>query len=84
MTMSERRNEHWPVNFVHDQLSDGGHIQVLNIVDDGSCLVCRTAGGCLHLKHQDGAVVQKIIKKVTVDILVLDKRPQITGKAMFF
>jgi putative transposase len=85
MTARKRPNEHWLVNFVHDQLPGGGRIRVLNIVDDYSCLVCRTAGASLHFKRQNGAVVQRDHQESDwPHTLLLDNSPHVTSKAMFF
>ncbi len=73
------------MNFVHDQLPGGGRIRALNIVDDYSRLVCRTAGGSLHFKRKNGAVVQRDNQESDwPHTLVLDNSPHVTSKAMFF
>jgi putative transposase len=85
MTARKRPNEHGSVNLVHDQLPGGGRIWVLNIVDDYSRLVCRTAGGSLHFKRQHGAMVQRDHQDSDWrHTLVFDSSPHVTSKAMFF
>jgi hypothetical protein len=58
MTLPQRPNERWSADSVHDQLGlrsadpEPEHCRRLR------ALVCRAAGGWLHLRRPDGAVAQ--------------------------
>ncbi len=77
-------NERWSMDFVHDQLSDGRRIRVLNIVDDYS----RVCVGQLVDLSISGARVARYLDQLAETRglprrIVLDNGPEMTSKALF-
>jgi putative transposase len=78
-------NERWSLDFVHDQLSCGRRIRILNIVDDYS----RTCVGQLVDTSISGQRMVRYLDELQEsrglpDRIVLDNGPEMTSKAMFF
>jgi len=85
MVVPTRVNERWSLDFVHDQLSNGRRIRVLNIVDDYSrtCvgqLVDTSISGVRVARYLDEIADQRPLPKS----IVMDNGPELTSKAMFF
>ena len=85
MSVPTRSNERWSADFVHDQLSDGRRLRVLNIVDDYSrvCvgqLVDTSISGMRMVRYLAELEQTRGLPKT----LVLDNGPEMTSKAMFF
>lgn len=85
MAVPIRPNERWSMDFVHDQLSDGRRIRVLNIVDDYSrvCigqLVDTSISGERLSRYLDGLKTERPLPGT----LVMDNGPELTSKAMYF
>ena len=78
-------NERWSLDFVHDQLTDGRRIRVLNIVDDYSraCvgqLVDTSISGVRVVRYLEELAATRTMPRA----IVLDNGPELTSKAMFF
>ena len=85
MVVPTRVNERWSLDFVHDQLTDGRRIRVLNIVDDFS----RTCVGQLVDTSISGLRVTRYLDELAQvrelpASIVMDNGPELTSKAMFF
>jgi len=85
ISVPTRPNERWSLDFVHDQLSDGRRIRVLNIVDDYS----RLCVGQLVDTSISGARLARFLDELSVSrklpkAIVMDNGPELTSKAMFF
>lgn len=85
MALPTQVNERWSLDFVHDQLSDGRRIRVLNIVDDFS----RKCVGQLVDTSISGARLARYLDELSLtrslpQSIVLDNGPELTSKAMFF
>jgi len=78
-------NQRWSLDFVHDQISDGRRLRVLNIVDDYSrrCvgqLVDTSISGQRLVRYLDELSLSQPLPKT----IVMDNGPELTSKAMFF
>ena len=78
-------NQRWSMDFVSDQLANGRHFRVLNIVDDFSCEVV----GQLVSVSISGQQVARFLSQVIEardkpDSIVCDNGTEFTSKAMFF
>jgi putative transposase len=78
-------NQRWSLDFVHDQLSDGRRIRVLNVVDDYS----RVCLGQLVDLSISGARLARFLTELGAERdlprrIVMDNGPELTSKAMFF
>ena len=78
-------NEHWPLDFVHDQLADGRRTRILNIFDDFSrkCvgqLVDPSICEVRLVRYLDELALSRPQPKT----IVIDNGPELTSKAMFF
>jgi len=85
MSVPTRPNERWSLDFVHDQLSDGRRIRILNIVDDYS----RTCVGQLVDTSISGTRVVRYLEELAQSrampkSIVMDNGTELTSKAMFF
>lgn len=85
MAVPTQVNERWSLDFVHDQLTDGRRIRVLNIVDDfsGKCvgqLVDTSISGVCLVRYLDELALSRPRPKT----IVMDNGPELTSKAMFF
>ena len=85
MVVPSHVNERWSLDFVHDQLTDGRRIRVLNIVDDYS----RACVGQLVDTSISGVRVARYLDELlhtrsTPESIVMDNGPELTSKAMFF
>jgi putative transposase len=85
MVVPTHVNERWSLDFVHDQLTDGRRIRVLNIVDDFSraCvgqLVDTSISGLRVTRYLDELAQ---VRELPASI-VMDNGPELTSKAMFF
>ena len=85
MAVPSRVNERWSLDFVHDQLTDGRRIRILNIVDDYSraCvgqLVDTSISGARVARYLDELLQTRSKPKSKV----MDNGPELTSKAMFF
>jgi len=85
MAVPTQVNERWSLDFVHDQLTDGRRIRVLNIVDDYS----RTCVGQLVDTSISGLRVTRCLDELASarglpGSIVMDNGPELTSKAMFF
>ena len=77
-------NERWSMDFVHDQLSDGRRVRILNIVDDYS----RVCVGQLVDLSISGSRVARYLDQLAETRglprrIVLDNGPEMTSKALF-
>lgn len=77
-------NQHWSLDFVHDQLSDSRRIRILNIVDDYS----RVCVGQLVDLSISGARMARYLDELSQtrglpERIVMDNGPEMTSKAMF-
>lgn len=85
LAVPDRPNQRWSMDFIHDQLSDGRRIRILNIVDDYS-RVCVAQLVDLSIS---GARVAQYLERIAEtrglpETLVMDNGPEMTSKAMFF
>ena len=85
MAVPTQTNERWSLDFVHDQLTDGRRIRILNIVDDFS----RTCVGQLVDMSISGFRVARYLDEISMTrslpkSIVMDNGPELTSKAMFF
>ena len=85
MVIPTQVNERWSLDFVHDQLTDGRRIRILNIVDDYS----RTCVGQLVDTSISGLRVTRCLDELASarglpTSIVMDNGPELTSKAMFF
>jgi putative transposase len=85
LSVPTRVNERWSLDFVHDQLTDGRRIRILNIVDDYS----RACVGQLVDTSISGARVARYLDELATtrampNSIVMDNGPELTSKAMFF
>ena len=85
MVVPSRVNERWSLDFVHDQLTDGRRIRILNIVDDYSraCvgqLVDTSISGVRVARYLDELLQTRSKPKS----IVMDNGSELTSKAMFF
>jgi putative transposase len=85
MLVPTAMNERWSLDFVHDQLTDGRRIRVLNIVNDFSrkCvgqLVDTSISGVRLVRYLDELTLSRPQPKT----IVMDNGPELTSKAMFF
>ena len=85
MVVPTQVNERWSLDFVHDQLTDGRRIRILNIVDDYS----RTCVGQLVDTSISGLRVTRCLDELASTrgfpaSIVMDNGPELTSKAMFF
>ena len=85
MSIPTQANERWSLDFVHDQLSDGRRMRILNIVDDHSrvCvgqLVDTSISGERMVRFLDEIKAQRGLPRT----IVLDNGPEMTSKSMFF
>jgi putative transposase len=85
MAVPNNANARWSADFVHDELADGRRFRVLNIVDDFS-RVC--VGQLTELSISGERMVRYLDQlaqsRALPATLVLDNRPEMTSKAMFF
>lgn len=77
-------NERWSLDFVHDQLSNGRRIRVLNVVDDYS----RVCVGQLVDTSISGARMARFLSDLSRERplpprIVMDNGPEMTSKAMW-
>jgi putative transposase len=84
MEVPTAANQRWSLDFVHDQLSNGRRLKVLNIVDDYSrvCvgqLVDLSISGERMARHLDEIAGARGLPKR----IVMDNGPEMTSKAMF-
>lgn len=85
LTVPDKPNQRWSMDFIHDQLSDGRRFRILNIVDDYS-RVCVAQLVDLSIS---GVRVVRCLEQIAEsrglpNILVMDNGPEMTSKAMFF
>ena len=85
MAVPTQLNERWSLDFVHDQLTHGRRIRILNIVDDYS----RTCVGQLVDTSISGLRVARCLDELANSrglpaSIVMDNGPELTSKAMFF
>ena len=71
MEVPSAPNQHWSMDFVSDQLYDGRRFRILNVMDDFTNEIGRSL-------DQVAAV------RDLPSIIICDKGPEFTGKAMFF
>lgn len=85
MEVAEHQDQHWSMDFVHDQLADGRRFKVLNVVDDCT----RECIGQLA----DLSISSARVSRFLTDLLrhrgkpekvICDNGPEFTSKAMFF
>ena len=85
MSIPTRVDERWSMDFIHDQLSDGRRLRILNIVDDFS----RACVGQLVDTSTTGQRLARYLEELKAErglprTIVLDNGPEMTSKAMFF
>ncbi len=85
MVVPDRVNERWSMDFVSDQLANGGRFRVLNIVDDVSrkCVlqvVDFSISGQRWALELDRLVERRSLSRT----IVCNNGPGLTSKAMFF
>ena len=85
MAVPKQVNERWSMDFVSDQLANGGRVRVLNVVDDYS----RECVGQLVDVSIAGARVARSLSDLAARrglprVIVCDNGPEFTSKAMFF
>jgi len=85
MAVPTRPNERWSLDFVHDQLSDGRRLKILNIVDDYS----RICVGQLIDSSISGERLCRFLDELSAarslpEKIVMDNGPEMTSKATFF
>ena len=81
MAVPTQVNERWSLDFVHDQLTDGRRICILNIVDDYS----RTCVGQLVDTSISGLRVARCLDELANSrglpaSIVMDNGPELTSK----
>ena len=85
MSLPTRVDERWSMDFIHDQLSDGRRLRILNVVDDFS----RACVGQLVDTSITGQRLARYLEELGAKrglprTIVLDNGPEMTSKAMFF
>lgn len=85
LSMPERVNERWSMDFVSDQLSNGRRFRVLNIIDDFS----RELVGQLVDFSISGSRVARFLDQIAEtrplpETIVCDNGTEFTSKAMYF
>ena len=85
MTVPERANERWSMDFVSDQLANGRRLRVLNVVDDFTreC-VLQVVDFSISGERVARAFDQLAKSRPLPSTLVCDNGPEFTSKAMFF
>ena len=85
LSVPERPNQRWSLDFVSDQLADGRRFRVLNIVDDYT----RECVGQLADTSISGLRMARFLDQIGLTrplprSIVCDNGPEMTSKAMFF
>ena len=85
MSVLERANERWPMDFIYDQLASGRRFRVLNVMDEHTreCLgqiVDTSISGIRVARFRD----QLLHERGKPKSIVCDNGTEFTSKAMFF
>lgn len=83
MLVPDAVNQHWSMDFVSDQLSNGRRLRVLNIVDDYSRECVLQVVDFSISGHRVASELDQINRQLPKPI-VCDNGPEFTCKAMFF